>query len=73
LKIRKVNHFAFLPTKRGIAALEKEHNSIHNGATRVRFEVLTAVTMKNAVVWDIKTQFVPHRGHITSPLQSPAG
>jgi hypothetical protein len=31
-----------------------------------------ALTMKNAVVWDIKTQFVPHRRHITSPLQSPA-
>jgi hypothetical protein len=29
--------------------------------------------MVNAVFWDIKTQFVPHRRHITSPLQSPAG
>jgi hypothetical protein len=29
--------------------------------------------MKNAVFWDIKTQFVPHRRHITSLLQSPAG
>jgi hypothetical protein len=38
----------------------------------VRFEVSTAVTMMNAVFWDIKTQFVPHRRHITSPLQSPA-
>jgi hypothetical protein len=37
-----------------------------------RFEVFTAVTMKNGVFWDIKTQFVPHRRHITSPLQSPA-
>jgi hypothetical protein len=27
----------------------------------VRFEVSTAVTMKNVVFWDIKTQFVPHR------------
>jgi hypothetical protein len=34
----------------------------------VRFEVLTAVTIKNAVFWDIKTQFVPHRRHITSAL-----
>jgi hypothetical protein len=33
----------------------------------------TAVTMKNVVFWDIKTQFVPHRRHMTSPLQSPAG
>jgi hypothetical protein len=40
--------------------------------TRVRFEVFTAVTMKNDVLWDIKIQFVPQRKHITSPLQSPA-
>jgi hypothetical protein len=29
--------------------------------------------MKNAVSWDIKTQFIAHRRHITSPLHSPAG
>jgi hypothetical protein len=29
--------------------------------------------MKNAVFWDIKTQFLHHRTHITSPLQSSAG
>jgi hypothetical protein len=29
--------------------------------------------MKNAVFWDIKTQFIRHMGHITSPLQSSAG
>jgi hypothetical protein len=29
--------------------------------------------MKNAVFWAIKTQFIPHRKYITSPLQSPAG
>jgi hypothetical protein len=28
--------------------------------------------MKNEDVWDIKAQFVPHRRHITSPLQSSA-
>jgi hypothetical protein len=38
-----------------------------------RFEVFTAVTMKNDVFWDIKTQFIPHRRHITSPLQSSTG
>jgi hypothetical protein len=38
----------------------------------VRFEVSTAVTMKNAVFCDIKTQFVPHRRHSISPLQIPA-
>jgi hypothetical protein len=39
----------------------------------VRFEAFTAVTMKNVVFWDMKTQFVLHRRHITSPLQSPVG
>jgi hypothetical protein len=34
----------------------------------VTFEVFAMVTMKSAVFWDIKTQFVPHRRHITSPL-----
>jgi hypothetical protein len=38
----------------------------------VTFEVFSAVAMKNAVLWDIKTQLVPHRRHI-SPLQIPAG
>jgi hypothetical protein len=38
----------------------------------VRFEAFTAVTMKNVVFWDIKPQFVLHRRHITSPLQSSA-
>jgi hypothetical protein len=28
--------------------------------------------MKNVVFWDIKTPFILHRRHITSPLQSPA-
>jgi hypothetical protein len=43
------------------------------GNKRVRFEVITAATMKNVVFWDIKTQFLPHRRNITSLLQSPAG
>jgi hypothetical protein len=38
----------------------------------VRFEVFTAVTMKNAVFWDIKPMFVLHRRHITYTLQSSA-
>jgi hypothetical protein len=38
-----------------------------------RFEVFMAVTVRNAVFWDIKTKFIPHKRHITSPLQSPAG
>jgi hypothetical protein len=43
-------------------------NYIHSGAV-----VFMAVTMKNAVFWDIKTQFVPDWKHITFPLQSPDG
>jgi hypothetical protein len=35
-----------------------------------RLDVFMAVTMKNVVFWDIKTQFVLHRRHIKSPLQS---
>jgi hypothetical protein len=30
----------------------------------------TAMTMKNAVFWDIKTQFVPHMKYITFPTAS---
>jgi hypothetical protein len=32
--------------------------------------MFTAVTMNNVAFWDIKTQFVLHRRHITSRLQS---
>jgi hypothetical protein len=39
----------------------------------VKFYVYSAMTTKNVVFWNIKTQVVPHRRHITSPLQSPAG
>jgi hypothetical protein len=38
-----------------------------------RIEVITAVTTKDAVFWDIKNQLLPHWKHITSPLQSTAG
>jgi hypothetical protein len=31
---------------------------------------LTAITIKNAVFWEIKSLFVPQRKHFTSPLQS---
>jgi hypothetical protein len=31
----------------------------------VRLEVSTVETVKNAVFWDVKTQFLPHRRHIT--------
>jgi hypothetical protein len=29
--------------------------------------------MKNAVFWDITSQYVLHRRHVMSPLHSPAG
>jgi hypothetical protein len=35
-------------------------------------QVFTAVTMKYVVFCDIKPQFLLHRRHVTSPLQSPA-
>jgi hypothetical protein len=35
----------------------------------VRFEVFTAVTMKKAVFWDIKTQFVSHRRQYVSATE----
>jgi hypothetical protein len=38
----------------------------------VTFHVFTAATMKNAVFWDIKTLFLPHKRHIIFLLQSPA-
>jgi hypothetical protein len=44
---------------------EKEKSMKHSKSGK-RFNV------KNVVFWDIRTQFVLHRGHITSPLQSPA-
>jgi hypothetical protein len=37
------------------------------------FKAFTAVTVENAVFWDIKTQFVLHRRHITSLQLNPAG
>jgi hypothetical protein len=43
------------------------------GKLHVRFEVFTAVTMKNVFFWDIETQFILHRKYITSPLPSPVG
>jgi hypothetical protein len=54
------------PETAGVLIFVKQANDY------VRFEVFTAGTMKNAVFWDIKTQFVLHRRNITSALQSPA-
>jgi hypothetical protein len=55
----------------GVENKEEVTGGVREVGKSVRFEVLTAVTMKNVVFWDIRTQFVTHRRHITSPLQSP--
>jgi hypothetical protein len=39
----------------------------------VRFEVFTAVIMKNDVFCDKRIEIIPHRRHITSRLQTTAG
>jgi hypothetical protein len=44
---------------------------LHKQWVYVTFEVFMAVTMKNAVFWDIKTQFVPHKKHITASPAKP--
>jgi hypothetical protein len=59
----------------GLSAGKEYHNGLNRVCSTelvnvVRFEVFTAVTMKNIVFWDIKPQFVLHRRHITSLLQS---
>jgi hypothetical protein len=53
--------------------LLKCHSISHWDTCCLGLEVVTAVTMNNVVFWDIKTLFAPHRRHITSPLQRPAG
>jgi hypothetical protein len=55
------------PPRQLIHLTGKSYGEVKN---YLRFVGFTAVTMKNVVFWDIKTQFIPHRTHITSPLQS---
>jgi hypothetical protein len=50
--------------------LHTDNSRFGDKQQQVRFNVFTAVTMMNVVFWDIKTQFILHRRHITSPLQS---
>jgi hypothetical protein len=63
------------PESGGGGAVETVHSSTQVMRCPIRYPKhnFTAVTMKSVVFWDIKTQFVPHRRHITSPLQSSAG
>jgi hypothetical protein len=60
---------------------EISHNSQHDDTVHLRkllpFYTFSGYTgnckMMNVVFWNIKTHFVLHRRHITSPLQSPTG
>jgi hypothetical protein len=66
----------FLGYKNPVRTSQETHYVSTTDPSRLmlcKIEVFTAVTMKNVVFWDIKTRFVPHRRHITSPLQIPAG
>jgi hypothetical protein len=51
-----------------VVTSDAEETALLKNSLRVRLDVSTALTMKNAVFCDIKTQFVLHRRHITSPL-----
>jgi hypothetical protein len=50
-----------------------EISVFRKGTRYIRFDVFTAVTVKNAVFRDTKIMLVPQKEHITSPLQIPAG
>jgi hypothetical protein len=45
---------------------------IYNKRRKVQQGTKPVIILKNVILWDINTQFVLHRRHITSPLQSPA-
>jgi hypothetical protein len=49
------------------------NKEIQENKSCLTYEDITALTMKTAVFCYIKTQFVPHRRHVTSPLMCPAG
>jgi hypothetical protein len=42
------------------------------GVMDVEIRVTLTSGLENAVFWAIKTQFIPHRRHTTSPLQTQA-
>jgi hypothetical protein len=69
---RPLRHTELLAKSIFINVLDRQCNYLEKiRKQQVRFEVFTAVTLKNDVLWDINTRFVPHRRHITSQLQSP--
>jgi hypothetical protein len=65
-------HFSFLSVYRSLY-LKKAFLAYQQIWFHVRFQVFTAVTKKNDVIWGINIKLLPHRRHIKSPLQSPTG
>jgi hypothetical protein len=56
-----------------VCPLSKQRRPAQQTSSRGQFTLWEVESFfKNVVFWDIKTQFVPHRRHITSLLQSPA-
>jgi hypothetical protein len=66
----KLDGILYIPVE---IELSTYFGQVLNWSDVAEFDAFTAVTMKNAVFWDIKSQSVPYRRPITSPLQSPAG
>jgi hypothetical protein len=48
----------------------RQQKGRHSWKPKIKLE--KSINIKNAVFWDIKTQFVLHRRHLTSLLLSPA-
>jgi hypothetical protein len=66
----------FLGYKNSVRTSQETHYVFATESSQLmlcKFEIFTAVTVKNVVFWDIKTQFVLHRRHIMPPLHSPPG
>jgi hypothetical protein len=57
----------------GLLTGRLHHKDNKDDNTSVIFEAFTVAIMTNVVFWAIKIQFVLHRRHITSPLQSSTG
>jgi hypothetical protein len=63
MHLGQTSYMQFLAETREVKPGQKETQNY------VRFEVFTAVTMKDVVFWDIRTQFVPHRKHFTTATE----
>jgi hypothetical protein len=70
----------FIPCTLTVALVQVRHRSKRSLCLLWTEGTIWSVTeqwkkkrIKNAFFWDIKSQFLPHRKHITSQLQSQAG